>query len=92
MRGTFQVIGLTKDEFTTKAGRAVTNHLLVMMDADTPPMLSTVDFLLNEEQKLQFGDGKLTGQKCQVVISDMEQSFNGRLRVTKGSIQPVNGK
>lgn len=92
MKGTFQVLGMTKDEFTTKTGRQVTNHLLVLLDCDQPPILSTVDFMLNDEQKMQFGDGKLTGQRVTVGIADMEQSFNGRLRVTKGTIAPVNGK
>lgn len=92
MKTVCEVLGLGTDSFTRKNGQTVTNHLLVLIDRAVPALTSTMDYIMSEEEKLKYGDGKLTGQRVEVGITDMNTSFNGRLRINKGSISQVNGK
>jgi len=87
-----EIMDVDKDTFQRKTGQQVTVHMLVLRDitpANGAPqaLKNTFDYLMSEDERTQFPVEKVSGQKAFVIIRDMEQAFNGRLRVTKGHVE-----
>jgi hypothetical protein len=85
MRVKLTCIDRATDKFTTKNGREVKLPLLVMRDDSTPPLRNTVDLELRDEQVDKWFVEASVGRAFDVEVKEINQAFNGRIRL-QGSV------
>lgn len=79
MKGTFQIINERLESFTGKRGK-VEQHVLSLLDMDATPLLNTADYVLGEDEAKKYS-GKCQGKKLELVITNAQTAFGGRLRL-----------